>query len=159
MIWVAIAVAGGLGAVCRFGLDRAISAHRSRRLASGPLPMGALPGPLPSRTSHWRNAPWRNAPWRNARWGAFPWGTFWVNVSGSLLAGVLTGLVSTRALPPEVQTVAVGGFLGGYTTFSTAMYESLRLIEDGEGGLGLVNTVLPLLASVLAAGLGLWLAS
>ena len=87
--------------------------------------------------------------------GAFPWGTLLINVSGSLLAGVVAGLTAQAAIPAEAQTVVAGGFLGAYTTFSTAMYETARLLEDRARLLALANHLIPLIASVIAAGLGL----
>jgi fluoride exporter len=86
--------------------------------------------------------------------GVFPWGTFAINVSGSFLAGVVTGLVLTGRTSTATATVVAGGFLGAYTTFSTAMYETSRLLEDGAHRVALVNLVAPLGASVAAASLG-----
>lgn len=86
--------------------------------------------------------------------GVFPWGTFAINVSGSFLAGVVTGLLLADTLPAPVATVVAGGFLGAYTTFSTAMYETARLLEDSAPGVALANLLLSLVAAVLAAGLG-----
>jgi fluoride exporter len=62
--------------------------------------------------------------------GIFPWGTFTINVSGSFVAGVVAGLVASHGLPAEFATVVSGGFLGAYTTFSTLVYETWRLLED-----------------------------
>ncbi len=59
----------------------------------------------------------------------FPWGTLLVNVSGSLLAGLVTGWALTHALAEGPATVAGAGFLGGYTTFSTFAVEGVRLVE------------------------------
>ena len=72
--------------------------------------------------------------------GAFPWGTFAVNVSGSFALGLLFALVTERAaLPPEVRGPLMIGFIGAYTTFSTLMLESWRLIEDGAWLLAALN--------------------
>jgi fluoride exporter len=80
---------------------------------------------------------------------AFPWGTFVVNVSGSLILGVLTALVIDRsALPAALRGPVLIGFVGAYTTFSTYMLETWRLVEAGSWNLALVN----LFASV---GIGL----
>ena len=91
---------------------------------------------------------------------ALPVGTIAINVTGSLLLGLLAGLVLAQRLPPEVQAIAGTGFLGGYTTFSTASVETVRLIQSGRPGTGLLNAMgtmtLALLAS--AAGLALGLA-
>ena len=51
--------------------------------------------------------------------GVFPWGTFLINVSGSLLLGLLTGLALYHAFPDTPRIVLGTGFCGAYTTFST----------------------------------------
>ena len=54
--------------------------------------------------------------------GPFPWGTLVVNVTGSLVLGIVTGLTLYHGLG-DVPRVAVGaGFCGAYTTFSTYSY-------------------------------------
>jgi CrcB protein len=65
--------------------------------------------------------------------GRFPWGTFVVNISGSFLLGVIFALSVDRAvLAPEVRVPLMIGFIGSYTTFSTLMLESWRLVEEGD---------------------------
>jgi CrcB protein len=74
--------------------------------------------------------------------GAFPWGTLVVNVSGSLLLGLLFALAVERGtLPASVRAPLLIGFIGAYTTFSTLMLESWRLIEDGALAIGIANLV------------------
>ena len=74
--------------------------------------------------------------------GAFPWGTLIINVSGSLVLGLLFALAIERGvLPASVRGPLLIGFIGAYTTFSTLMLESWRLIEDGAVVLGLVNLI------------------
>ncbi|MDQ1597492.1 MAG: fluoride exporter, partial [Microbacteriaceae bacterium] len=58
----------------------------------------------------------------------FPLGTTIINVTGSFLLGLVTGLATTAVLPAEWQLIIGTGLLGGYTTFSTASFESVRLI-------------------------------
>ena len=73
---------------------------------------------------------------------AFPWGTLVVNLSGAFLLGVLTALVVDRAaLPAELRGPVLIGFIGAYTTFSTFMLESWRLVEAGSYGLAVANLV------------------
>ena len=96
--------------------------------------------------------------WISARVdGHLPWGTLVVNVSGSLAAGIVGGLATTRSLTPELTLVIVGGFLGAYTTFSTAMVEALHLWERGRRALAVVDLVAPLALAIAAAALGWWL--
>lgn len=88
-----------------------------------------------------------------ARFGArLPWGTIAVNLSGSLLLGGLTGLVAD-GLDPAVLAVAGSGFLGGYTTFSTASFETVRLLQAGRPAAAVASGVVqPALAIALALG-------
>ncbi|WP_281451459.1 fluoride efflux transporter CrcB [Paenarthrobacter nitroguajacolicus] len=85
---------------------------------------------------------------------ALPWGTILINVSGSLLLGFLAGLMMRGQAPESLYLVLGTGFLGGYTTFSTASLETIRLIQSGRTGLALVNGVGSMAASVLAAAAG-----
>ncbi|MCQ9368449.1 fluoride efflux transporter CrcB [Brevibacterium sp. 91QC2O2] len=91
--------------------------------------------------------------------GTLPWGTITINLSGSLVLGLLTGLTLAHVLPPEFQQVLGTGFLGGYTTFSTASFETVRLLQERKWGAGLANALGVLIGSAALAGLGLWLGS
>ena len=84
-----------------------------------------------------------------------PVGTMLINVSGSLVLGLLAGLVLANRLPAEVQTVAGTGFLGGYTTFSTASVETVRLLQSGRPGTGLLNALGTMVLALAAAAGGL----
>lgn len=91
--------------------------------------------------------------------GAFPWGTLVVNISGSLVLGILFALATERGvLPATIRAPVLIGFIGAYTTFSTLMLESWRLIESGALGLGLANlvgsTVIGLVAVVAGLTIG-----
>lgn len=77
-------------------------------------------------------------------------GTFLVNVTGSLALGFFMGLALERSIiPVNLRNLLTIGFLGGYTTFSTFTFESLRLVEDGE----LFKAALSVLGNVVL-GLG-----
>lgn len=92
------------------------------------------------------------------RWGtSFPTGTVVVNVSGSFLAGLLSGAALAGVLGGPAASVAVIGFCGGYTTFSTAMADTVRLVRDGRTLRAVLNaagtgalTVLAVLAGLAA---------
>ena len=93
--------------------------------------------------------------WFRGRWaGRLPVATILINVSGSLLIGLLAGAMVTGALPVTGYTVAATGFCGGYTTFSTAMIETLRLAEAGDRRRATANALSTLLLTVAAASLG-----
>ena len=86
---------------------------------------------------------------------AIPLGTVLINVSGSLVLGLVAGLTLSHALPEAAQLVVGTGFLGGYTTFSTASFETVRLVQDRRLRAALLNGFGTLLTTTLAAALGL----
>ncbi|AZL11865.1 fluoride efflux transporter CrcB [Brevibacterium aurantiacum] len=118
LIFIALALAGGIGAVARMLLDGII---------------------------------------RSCVSSAIPWGTITINVSGSLVLGLLTGLASAAIVPESWQLVIGTGFLGGYTTFSTASFETVRLIQERRWALSLFSGLGTLAVATAAAGLGLWI--
>ena len=87
---------------------------------------------------------------------AFPLGTFVVNLTGSFVLGVLFAWVIERdVLPPDVRLPLMVGFLGAYTTFSTLMLESWRLVEEGAYGLVMANLVGSVVLGLVAVVAGL----
>jgi CrcB protein len=109
--WIGVALLGGVGAIARFLVDRAISTHGT---------------------------------------SAFPAGTLVVNASGALLLGALTGAaVSGHAL-----LLAGTATIGSYTTFSTWMFETHRLGEDGELVAGALNVIVSLIVGLVAVAVG-----
>jgi CrcB protein len=137
LLVAATALAGGVGAGARFWVDGAVgdalAARRSRRGGAG---AGAGTAPSP-----------------------YPWGTAVINVSGSLLLGLLTALALGAVVSPTWRAVLGTGLLGGYTTFSTASVDTVRLLAAGRRGAGAASALGLLVAGVAAAGLGLWLGS
>jgi fluoride exporter len=85
---------------------------------------------------------------------ALPWATIVINVSGSLVLGFLAGLMMRGEAPESLYLVLGTGFLGGYTTFSTASLETIRLVQSGRTGLALLNGLGSMVASVVAAAAG-----
>ncbi|WP_291057792.1 fluoride efflux transporter CrcB [Herbiconiux sp.] len=120
LVFVALAVAGGLGAATRFVVDGLV---RTRIRSS------------------------------------YPVGVTVINVSGSLLLGLLTGLALSHVVSEQWLLILGTGFLGGYTTFSTASFETVRLLQTGQAAAAFLNGFGMLVASVAAATLGLWLGS
>jgi CrcB protein len=90
---------------------------------------------------------------------ALPVGTIAINITGSFLLGLVAGAVIVHAAPVELQAIAGTGFLGGYTTFSTASFETVRLIQSRRTGLALLNGIGTAMAAIGAAAAGLALAS
>lgn len=82
-----------------------------------------------------------------------------INVTGSLLIGVLAGLALRGLVSPELRTVLATGVLGGYTTFSAA---SLDVVEHGERegrATALRRAIAVPVAAAVACAVGLWLSS
>ena len=85
----------------------------------------------------------------NSTTQGYPWGTFSVNIIGSLLIGVLMGMVLKNSSLSENQTLLlVTGFCGGFTTFSAFAYENQVFLKEGD----LTNFFIYTLGSI---GLGL----
>ena len=113
---LALALAGGLGAACRFLVDGLVTARSTRSV---------------------------------------PVGTLTVNVAGSLALGLLFGATTAGAWAADLRLVLGTGFLGGFTTFSTACVETVRLLRAGRRRAALGLALAMLVASVGGAALGL----
>jgi len=88
--------------------------------------------------------------------GSFPSGTLLVNLTGSFVLGFLYRYASdSAAITPEARALLTIGLCGGYTTFSTFTYETVRLLEDGETGRAIVYIGLSVLLGLGAMVLGL----
>jgi CrcB protein len=90
---------------------------------------------------------------------AFPYGTLAVNVLGSFLIGLVQEIALTTLVPaPTVRLFLTVGVLGGFTTYSSFSYETVRLLEEGSwlrAGLNVgVTTVACLGACVLGLATG-----
>jgi CrcB protein len=80
----------------------------------------------------------------------FPSGILAVNLSGTLVLGILAGL----AVDGDAYRLLAGGLIGAYTTFSTWVFDSHRLAEEGRRGLAVANLVVSLLLGLAAVWLG-----
>lgn len=86
---------------------------------------------------------------------SFPYGTLFVNVSGSLLMGLLSVLMLERFnIGPEWRAAVLVGVLGSFTTFSTFSIETLNLLEQGDWLRAMSNIVLSVLVCLAAVWLG-----
>jgi fluoride exporter len=82
--------------------------------------------------------------------GTFPLGTLVVNLTGSLVLGLLVGLT----LSDDQVLLAGTAAIGSYTTFSTWLFETHRLDEERQFRPAIANIVLSLVLGVAAAALG-----
>ena len=80
----------------------------------------------------------------------FPIGTFVVNITGALVLGILAG----ADLSDDALTLAGTAAIGSYTTFSTWMFETQRLAEEGQTRNATANVVGSLLVGLGAIALG-----
>lgn len=87
---------------------------------------------------------------------ALPWGTLLVNVAGSFLYGLLFAVL-TQYLPASgtLRVALLAGFLGGFTTFSSFSFETVRLFQEGQPGLAIGYVLASVLSCLLAVWLGL----
>lgn len=145
--WLPLALAGGMGAACRWGVDTSIS-HLSSRVAQE-----AAAGGQQQRRRSGVRAPCMSRMLR------MPWGTVVVNVTACLLMGLLVGRAAgtphSGTWAATALTVVGTGFLGGYSTFSTACVEGARLLLAGRWGPALAHAALMTAATLGAVGLGL----
>jgi CrcB protein len=87
----------------------------------------------------------------------FPWGTLIVNVSGSLLIGIIAALTGPDGrvfLGSTTRLALMAGFCGGYTTFSSFSLQTLSLVQDGEWWLAGANIALSVVACLVAVWAG-----
>ena len=137
--WLPLALAGGAGAACRWSVDT----HVNR--LSGRTSAAASASALERR--------------RSGQARRMPWGTVVVNVTACFLMGLLVGSAGSAPDPGSWVAAAVRvlgtGFLGGYSTFSTACVEGARLLLAGRWGPALAHAALMTAATLGAVGLGL----
>jgi len=97
--------------------------------------------------------------WAAERLGAgFPYGTLIVNLAGCFLIGALMHVALSQGWPVTLRAVLTVGFLGGFTTYSSFNYETMRLFEEGAARAAVLNVLLTLTGGMAAGWLGLLLA-
>lgn len=91
--------------------------------------------------------------------GLLPYGTLAVNVLGCLIIGFLGELTESRNLfSPELRMFVFIGLLGGFTTFSTFGYETMKLMQSGEALYSFSNIFFQVVLGLAAVWLGIILA-
>jgi fluoride exporter len=94
---------------------------------------------------------------QRANGAGFPWGTLAVNLIGSFLLGLVMQVsLTTDLLSPTLRLAIATGVLGGFTTYSSFNYETLRLFQEDAWLLGLANLGVTVVACLIAGVLGLW---
>jgi fluoride exporter len=83
----------------------------------------------------------------------FPYGTVVVNITGCLCFGIVAGLADYRfVVGPTTRLFVLIGVLGGFTTFSSYVFESFALVRDGEFLQAAINAA----GQVVAGFIALW---
>ena len=86
---------------------------------------------------------------------AFPFGTLAVNVLGSFLLAVLMYVgVEADLMSPPLRLALTTGVLGGFTTYSTFSYETMRYLQEGVWGLAILNVFISVFGCLAACVLG-----
>ena len=130
IIALCVSIAGGFGASARLIVDGLITVRLARRAGPG----------QPDRLS------------------SFPVGTTMINVVGSLLLGLAFGFTEGESITQRWELIIGTGFLGGFTTFSTASLETVRLLGRGRWwaatacGLGMLVCAVAMAAMGFAVG-------
>ena len=87
---------------------------------------------------------------------SFPYGTTMINIIGSFLLVVIMVLGLERGvIGADLRVVLATGVMGGFTTYSTFNYETLRYVQQGAWGMAALNVVITVFACLIAGGLGL----
>lgn len=89
--------------------------------------------------------------WKKCFLSSFPYGTLTVNLSGSLLIGMLWAWQS------EAWSFLVIGFLGALTTFSSLIWELIEMLEQQRWKYFLIYATCSLLLAVGGAASGYYL--
>lgn len=89
--------------------------------------------------------------------GPFPWGTMLINISGSVLMGLLMGWAMLRpdGATHNLRLFVATGVLGGYTTFSTYSLEAVMLWQRGDIAAALFYVFGSLICGVAGLAVGL----
>ncbi|HTW95195.1 MAG TPA: fluoride efflux transporter CrcB [Tepidisphaeraceae bacterium] len=88
----------------------------------------------------------------------FPLGTFVINITGSMFLGWFLAYAGRHTISDTTKLAIGVGFVGAYTTFSTFMFESNQLANEGAGFLAIMNLLGSLIVGIIAVRLGMALA-
>ena len=87
---------------------------------------------------------------------SIPLGTLIENTLGGFLISIVFGIsISTNKISPGLKLFLTTGMLGGFTTFSTFSYETVKLISEGKYLLGICNVLLNVILSLSGAAIGM----
>ena len=96
------------------------------------------------------------ATWSATAMPSIPRGTLIVNVVGSfLISMIFEASLRTTVVSPNTRLFLATGVMGGFTTYSSFNYETLRLVDEGAFRLALLNVALTVFGCMAAGLLGL----
>lgn len=84
----------------------------------------------------------------------FPWGTFIVNLTGSLIIGLLAGINQLNPMSPTTRLFLFTGLLGGFTTYSAYALETFSLLRENQNALAISYVLSTSVLGILFSGLG-----
>ena len=88
----------------------------------------------------------------------FPYATLTVNVLGTFLMGILFVVIVERAaMPAEMRSLLMIGFVGAFTTFSTFSLDALGLWQNGHIFMSLVYMLATIILCLIAISSAIWL--
>ena len=87
----------------------------------------------------------------------FPLSTFIINVVGSLIIGILFGLLARHQIHMTGYLLLASGLCGGFTTFSTFALENITLMQKGHSALAMLYMGLSVVVGLLLCRVGIWL--
>jgi CrcB protein len=85
----------------------------------------------------------------------FPWGTLFVNLTSAFAIGFLWPLFENWIVSPNIRVFVLIGILGGFSTFSTYVMETINLAREGETALALSNIIISNIAGLVLVYLGM----
>lgn len=120
MLFIAVCLCGGLGAMTRFVVNTSIQ-------------------------QQWKRT--------------FPLWTFTINVLATLFAGIAAASYFYEVASPNTYLLFVTGFLGGFSTFSTAINEMVTLARQRRFAIAGAYCVATIVVPMLCVALGWWIGS
>ena len=88
----------------------------------------------------------------------FPYATLIVNVAGSFVMGILFVVVVERvALPAEMRSLLMIGFIGAFTTFSAFSLDALGLWQNGHVLMSVIYMITTVILCLVAISTAIWL--
>ena len=88
-----------------------------------------------------------------------PWGVFTANMIGALLFGLIWAASEERGwISENMRVIALVGFMGAFTTFSTFAFDNYQMVRASEWGWFAANMVLTNVGGLAAVWIGFRLA-